>query len=196
MLGPASFGQPLHGLLLPPGVLDSGFLQPGSAAAASSSAGGGDTSVSSLMQRMGILHGLDLPDGNTGPMSFASLLAGHGQQLPGLELGLSQDAHAVALNPQALNQFYSQIGNVMGAAGSAGSGQLQHRQQQQVFSAEDDSQESDPRLTEPDILYRDFMYHDVKTSKPAEVKLESGLETAQTIIIASYRKASLLFADS
>ncbi|URD88600.1 Transcription factor TCP20 [Musa troglodytarum] len=143
MLGPASFGRPLHGLLLPPGVLDSGFLQPGSAAAASSSAGGGDISVSSLMQRMGILHGLDLPDGNTDPMSFASLLGGHGQQLPGLELVLSQDAHAGALNPQALNQFYSQIGHVSGAAGSGGSGQLQQQQQQQVFSAEDDSQESE-----------------------------------------------------
>ncbi|XP_065031443.1 transcription factor TCP20-like [Musa acuminata AAA Group] len=150
MLGAANFGRPLPGFLLPPGVLDSGFLQSGSAAASSSSlatAGGVDGSMGSFMQRMG-MHGLDLPGANMGPMSFASMLAAHGQQLPGLELGLSQDGHVGVLNPQTLNQFYPQIGYGRAAAGSGGSGQLhdqeqQQQQQERVFSAEDDSDESE-----------------------------------------------------
>ncbi|XP_073117189.1 transcription factor TCP20 [Elaeis guineensis] len=124
-----------HPGLWPPPI--SGFNS-GFAPSTSNLGSGGD---SSYMQRMG-LHGLELPGGNLGAMSFASLLGGHGQQLPGLELGLSQDGHIGVLSPQALSQFYQQMGQGRGVSG-AGSGQLQQNQQhQQTPSAEDDSQGS------------------------------------------------------
>ncbi|XP_008798978.2 transcription factor TCP20-like [Phoenix dactylifera] len=107
------------------GRFNSGFLQP---APATSSIG---------------FHGLELPGGGSGgmgAMSFLSILGGHGQQLPGLELGLSQDASmGGVLNSQVLGQFYQQMGQ-----GRIGEGGQLHQQQQQqhLASLKDNSHES------------------------------------------------------
>ncbi|KAJ8504155.1 hypothetical protein OPV22_005041 [Ensete ventricosum] len=128
MLAAANFGLPLPGLLLPPGLLDSGFMP----------------SSSSFLQRVG-MHGVELPGADVGAMSFVSMLAPHGQQSPGLELGLSQDGHGGEFHPQATHQLLPQIGRARGGAGSSEGGQLQHHQQQQQQQAfptqEDDSQD-------------------------------------------------------
>ncbi|XP_074568483.1 transcription factor TCP20-like [Curcuma longa] len=149
LLGSANFARPLPGLLLPPGVLESGLFHSGPAVAAESSSRVG-TATSSNGSMCGFIqksemHGLDLPGNDMSTMSFVSMLTAHGQQVPGLELGLSQEGHVGALNPQTLNHFYSQIGHVRGAAGSGESEQFHNRQQQQqqqqAFSANDNSRE-------------------------------------------------------
>ncbi|KAJ7957520.1 putative Transcription factor [Quillaja saponaria] len=79
----------------------------------------GNDSNMNMLPRIGI-HGFEFPNMNMhmGPMSFATNLGRNDLQVPGLELGLSQDGHIRLLNSEAMTQFYQQMEQTRGGPGS------------------------------------------------------------------------------
>uniref|UniRef100_A0A2P2PPN6 Transcription factor n=1 Tax=Rhizophora mucronata TaxID=61149 RepID=A0A2P2PPN6_RHIMU len=71
----------------------------------------------SALPKFGI-HGVEFPNINMGLMNFYSMFSGDNQQVPGLELGLSQEGHTGMLNSQAFSHFYQQMGQGRDAVNS------------------------------------------------------------------------------
>ncbi|KAK3223712.1 hypothetical protein Dsin_010737 [Dipteronia sinensis] len=130
--------------LWPPGCLNngigSGFVQNSSNFGSENMNTNTNNNNSNNMSKFGF-HGIEFPNMNMGLMSFQSMLSGVGgggngnqQQVPGLELGLSQDA--------GVGQFYQQMGIHRNGVGSLNHHQHQqnhqHQQQQQQESPDND----------------------------------------------------------
>ncbi|KAH7570531.1 hypothetical protein ACOSP7_018745 [Xanthoceras sorbifolium] len=123
--------------LWPPGIngIGSGFVQNSGQLASNF----GVENVNN-MSKFGF-HGIEFPNMNMGLMSFQSMLSGGAnQQVPGLELGLSQDGHVGVLNSQAaVGQFYQQMGLVRNGVGSLHQHQQDQHHQQHQSPDKDDS---------------------------------------------------------
>lgn len=93
-----------HGIWPGIGGFGSGFVP--NSAQSTPSFGGENANM--LLPKFGF-HGFDFPPGvNLGAVSFNTFMGGGNQQVPGLELGLSQDGHIRVLNSQTLAQFQQQ----------------------------------------------------------------------------------------
>ncbi|KAJ4834003.1 hypothetical protein Tsubulata_049307 [Turnera subulata] len=114
------------------GGIGSGFV-PNSGQSTSSF--GSETSNS--LPRYGF-QGVEFPNINMGLMSFYSMFSGSNQQVPGLELGLSQDGNAAGvLNSHGLSPFYQQM--MQGRVDINSLNEQHQDQQQQQPSDKDDS---------------------------------------------------------
>ncbi|XP_010528159.1 PREDICTED: transcription factor TCP20-like [Tarenaya hassleriana] len=94
-----------------PNVTGFGFQPPSGGGAGASTTGITSESGGGGGYRIGF-SGFEYPGvSNMGAMSFASILGSEANnQMPGLELGLSQDGNVGIPNPQAFAQVYHQMG--------------------------------------------------------------------------------------